>query len=182
MCTFWSASTILVLETFSIVYFVLPLFPARRPTALAKWSPLSDFTSVTSNVSRKRSSSLKRANASSISNPITNALMKSAAFWTLAMSSVSFHVLISTFLALMLKRIWSLRCSTIGVKIFIQFSFNGVNLCLGIGFCGFLMVSPFSPQGRWGPGLDSWGIHLHGIVWKETSKRGHPWILFLKTH
>merc|ERR1712156_483817 len=49
------------------------------------------------------------------------------------MSSVSFQVRISTFRSLTLNRIWSFRCSTTGVKIFIQLSFKGVNLCFGTG-------------------------------------------------
>ena len=50
--------------------------------------------------------------------------------------------LISTFLALKLKRIWSFNCSTIGVKIFIQLSFKGVYLC---GGTGIFLVSVFPP-------------------------------------
>lgn len=49
--------------------------------------------------------------------------------------------LISTFLDFRLKRIWSPKCSTIGVNIFIQFSFNGVYLLAGTGI---LLVSSFS--------------------------------------
>lgn len=42
--TYLSASTILVLVTFSMVNFVFPFFPATLPIALDKWSPLSGFT------------------------------------------------------------------------------------------------------------------------------------------
>ena len=39
-----SAKTILVLVVFSMVNLVFPPFPAIRPIALDKWSPLSGFT------------------------------------------------------------------------------------------------------------------------------------------
>lgn len=144
--------------------------------------------SVTSNVSRKSSSNLMRARASwerkqtqtqmrfkwlqkysnrfqtfhvltSTWNPRTNALTKSAALVSEAMSWVSLHVwgkkgfyktitwdtrklnlhklkvqeltLISTFRVLRLNLTWSCRFSTIGVKIFNQFSFSGVYLWAG---------------------------------------------------
>lgn len=45
MCTYESASTILVLVTFSIVNFVFPFLPAILPIALDKWSPFNGFTS-----------------------------------------------------------------------------------------------------------------------------------------
>lgn len=44
MCTYESASTILVLVTFSIVNFVFPFLPAILPIALDKWSPFNGFT------------------------------------------------------------------------------------------------------------------------------------------
>ena len=42
---YWSANTILVFVTFSIVNFVFPPVPAILPIARDKWSPLSGFTS-----------------------------------------------------------------------------------------------------------------------------------------
>jgi hypothetical protein len=42
--TYESAKTTRVLVTFSIVYFVLPLFPAIRPIARDRLSPFSGFT------------------------------------------------------------------------------------------------------------------------------------------
>lgn len=69
-------------------------------------------------------------------------LTKSAAFCTLAISGVSLHALISTFLVFKLNRICSCKCSTTGVKIFNQFSFNGVYLCAGTGI--FLISSLLS--------------------------------------
>lgn len=39
-----SASTILVLVTFSMVNLVLPPVPAILPMALERWSPFSGFT------------------------------------------------------------------------------------------------------------------------------------------
>lgn len=50
--------------------------------------------SVTSNVSKNKSSNLTRAKASSTSKPKVNALMKSAAFWSELISFVSGHVYI----------------------------------------------------------------------------------------
>lgn len=49
---------------------------------------------------------------------------------------------ISTFLALKLKRICSFKCSTMGVKIFIQFSFRGVYRCGGTG----IFLASFLPS------------------------------------
>ena len=42
--THLSASTILVLVTFSIVYLVLPPVPATLPMALERWPPFRGFT------------------------------------------------------------------------------------------------------------------------------------------
>ena len=55
--------------------------------------------------------------------------------------------LISTFLVFKLNLIWSCRCSTMGVNIFIQFSFSGVYLLAGTGT---FLISPFPTCGQRG--------------------------------
>lgn len=55
--------------------------------------------------------------------------------------------LISTFLVFKLNLIWSCRCSTMGVNIFIQFSFSGVYLLAGTGT---FLTSPFPTCGQRG--------------------------------
>ena len=64
MWIFVSASTILVLVTFSMVNLVFPPLPAILPMALDKWSPFRGLTSVTSKDSKNSSSSLNSASAS----------------------------------------------------------------------------------------------------------------------
>lgn len=59
---------------------------------------------------------------------IQHTLTKSAAFWRLATSLVSGPILISTLRDFVLNLTCSNKCSTIGVKIFNQFSFSGVYL------------------------------------------------------
>lgn len=90
--TYVSAKTILVLLAFSIVNFVLPSRPAIRPIARAKWSPCKVLTSLISKVSKKISSNLNKAIASSTSKPKAKALRKSAPFCNDPSSSVEGEV------------------------------------------------------------------------------------------
>ncbi len=92
MWIFESATTIRVLEVFSITFLVLPSFPTTRPIARDKLSPWRILTSLISNVSMYRSSNRSRASASSGWNPRVNALMKSTAFWMAPISVVSSQV------------------------------------------------------------------------------------------
>lgn len=72
-----SARIILVLVAFYMAFFVLPFSPEIRAIHLDMWSPCKFFTSLIWKVSKKRSSSLNKAIASSKLNPSIKALKKS---------------------------------------------------------------------------------------------------------
>lgn len=134
----WSPFNLFTVKT--VKNFLL-IFCPRSMQCIPSW---------TSKLSRNNSSSRRSANASSTSKPRANALTKSAAFWRELISFVSllvyetmirfrwslldwyYYTLISTILLLVLNRTCRNRWSTMGVNIFIQFSFNGLYLCEGM--------------------------------------------------
>ena len=128
-----SATTTLVLVEFSIANFVLPFSPQMRPMQRDKWSPCSVFTSLISNVSRYRSSSLSTATLSYRSKPSMKHFKKSAPFWIAPTSSVVLLVLSSTNRRLVFILTWSFMCSTKVFRMLSQFCLRGVYLCLGTG-------------------------------------------------
>mmetsp|Transcript_2998 Transcript_2998/g.9276 ORF Transcript_2998/g.9276 Transcript_2998/m.9276 type:complete len:230 (+) Transcript_2998:190-879(+) len=137
--------TIRVLVAFSMVYLVLPLFPANLPMPLLMCSPLNVcFTSFTSKHSKYKSSKRNSATASWISNPRTNACIKSADFCSADSSSVLSVVFNSTFLNFKFIRISIFICFVTGVYKAIQCSFSGENLCAGTFTFRYIAFWPFS--------------------------------------
>mmetsp|Transcript_7715 Transcript_7715/g.25505 ORF Transcript_7715/g.25505 Transcript_7715/m.25505 type:complete len:242 (+) Transcript_7715:146-871(+) len=136
--------TIRVRVAFSMVYFVLPLFPANLPIPRLMCSPLSVcFTSFTSKHSKYKSSNRNNATASWISNPKTNACIKSADFCNADSSSVWSVVFNSTFFSFKFMRMSIFICFVTGVYSAIQCSFNGESLCDGTFTFRYIAFSPF---------------------------------------